>query len=155
MSPTADARSLRATAPSVIVAGVWNAQPVNGDVPCRDTQDDVVLAQALPNDARRAEGRVPGERHLVAGREDPHGRVGRSGAARVAAGRDEGRLGQVELPGDREHRGAVEPGRVLDDGQRVAREGVVSEREDVEQAERAGHGIGQVWTGALVCMCSE
>jgi len=71
---------------------------------------------------------VAGERQLVLRREDAHVGVD-TVAARTG---DERRLGEVELARDRLHLLVADVRRVLEDGQRVARERVVANGEDVD-----------------------
>ena len=94
-------------------------------------------AIALPG-ARQHEGGadigMAGERQLGLGREDAH-----LGRVRGILGRQhEGRLGEVELGGDRLHLRGLEALRIGDDGQRVAAESAVGE--DVDGGEFDFHG---------------
>lgn len=79
---------------------------------------------------------MSGEGHLVVRREDPHGRVVRPGT-RVG---DEGRLAEVELSGKALHRLRVKAVGVGHHGERIAREGIPVDGEDIEQPEAQIHG---------------
>ena len=79
---------------------------------------------------------MAGEGHLVVRGEDPHARVGA-----VDGRHEECRLRQVELAGDALHLVLGEVRRVLDDGERVARERVPRLGEDVEQPVGQAHGL--------------
>ncbi|GAA3258546.1 hypothetical protein GCM10010532_109490 [Dactylosporangium siamense] len=114
-----------------------------------------VLDQAVPAKGDgAADARVPGERQLRAGREDPDP-VGGLGHRRRY---HEDRLGEVELAGDRLHLLTGEIPGVEHDGEGVAGEGAIGEHVDdlVPQhhapsvCERGGPGAVQPRAGGLL-----
>ena len=93
----------------------------------------LALARARRDGDRRAERRVPGEGQLAHDRPDAVAVVG----ARLGRGLDEGRLRELRLAREGEHRRVVDAVGVVDDGEAVA--GQRPRREDVEPRQALGH----------------
>ncbi len=95
---------------------------LDGDDPVARLERDHAQLQRRAEDERGAEAGMPGERDLVAGREDANA----NGAA-FARRQDEHALGEAKLERQLLHRQLVEVARVGEDGQLVARERPVGE----------------------------
>ena len=96
-------------------------------------EDDLRQLERRRQDEGGPQHRVPGERELVGGGEDPDAHV--AGAARRVA---EDGLRQMHLPGEGQEEGLRDPPRVREDGERIALEGSV--REDVaDHVAELGH----------------
>ena len=85
---------------------------------------------------------MAGEGHLERGREYAHA----PHRTRVGRGKNEGRLGKIELKRERLHRLRIETLPVLEHAERISRERGFGEYVDDAELERIGHEVKSIWS---------
>ena len=115
-------------APKAERAGLVPLELDGNDAHARLELDDVAL-QRRPEHPGRAERRMPGKGARRPG-EDPH-----ASRPPVLGGKNERRLGEADLAGERLHRPGIQLARIREDGELVPGERTVGEDVDDDEAE--------------------